>query len=124
MHPATSSSAGTITPGNSPGRIRINCNLISLPGSNLVLDIAFNGTSYDFDELIIGSGSTFDLTRCTSSSTSSATRTPRRSRRQVCWIWKCSRRAGNANDETDFSDTNNLGLSSLFSGDEKWSDVI
>ena len=52
---------GTIDPGNSPGRIRINCNLVSLSGSQLILDIAYDGTSYVTDQLIIGSESTFHL---------------------------------------------------------------
>src|SRR6185436_13890790 len=53
--------AGTISPGNSPGRVTINCNLIMLPGSLLILEIAANGDDYSFDQLRIGSDSTFDL---------------------------------------------------------------
>lgn len=52
---------GTIDPGNSPGRIVINCNLISLAGSKLIIEIAWNGTGYDTDQLAIGKDSTFDL---------------------------------------------------------------
>ena len=56
---------GTISPGNSPGRIHINCNIITLPGSKLILAVADIGGSYAFDELIIGTelvrASTFDL---------------------------------------------------------------
>jgi hypothetical protein len=52
---------GTISPGESPGRIRINCNLISLDGSRLILEVDDNGSGYDIDRLIIGDDSTFDL---------------------------------------------------------------
>jgi T5SS/PEP-CTERM-associated repeat protein len=52
---------GTISPGESPGRIRINCNLISLDGSRLILEVQDNGSGYDIDQLIIGDDSTFDL---------------------------------------------------------------
>ena len=52
---------GTISPGNSPGRIRINCNLISLAGSNLILDIAYDGENFQTDQLIIDNDSTFNL---------------------------------------------------------------
>ncbi len=54
---------GTIDPGNSPGRIRINCNLISLAGSRLIIEIAFNGEFYEYDRLIIDAESTYDLTQ-------------------------------------------------------------
>ena len=55
---------GTIGPGNSPGSLRINCNLISLDGSQLVFEIQNNGTGgYDTDRLIIGDTSTFDLSK-------------------------------------------------------------
>ena len=37
---------GTISPGNSPGRVTINCNLITLPGSMLVLDILGSGGGF------------------------------------------------------------------------------
>jgi hypothetical protein len=53
---------GTISPGESPGRLRINCNLISLEGSRLILEIQGNGAGgYDIDQLIIGNDSAFDL---------------------------------------------------------------
>lgn len=53
---------GTISPGESPGRIRINCNLISLAGSRLILEVEANGSGgFDIDRLIIGNTSTFDL---------------------------------------------------------------
>ena len=52
---------GIISPGNSPGRININCNLITLPGSRLILDIQSFGDGYDIDHLIIGNDSTFSL---------------------------------------------------------------
>jgi T5SS/PEP-CTERM-associated repeat protein len=53
--------AGVVSPGNSPGRVTINCNLIMLPGSLLIFEIAANGDGYSFDQLRIGSNSTFDL---------------------------------------------------------------
>ncbi len=53
--------AGTVSPGNSPGRIRINCDLTMLAGSKLILEIDDNGASFDVDQLIIGSESNFDL---------------------------------------------------------------
>ncbi|MEO5772474.1 MAG: PEP-CTERM sorting domain-containing protein, partial [Burkholderiaceae bacterium] len=53
---------GKIGPGNSPGSLRINCNLISLDGSQLVLEIQSNGIGgFNTDRLIIGDTSTFDL---------------------------------------------------------------
>jgi T5SS/PEP-CTERM-associated repeat protein len=52
---------GIISPGNSPGRININCNLITLPGSRLILDIQSFADGYDVDHLIIGNDSTFSL---------------------------------------------------------------
>ena len=52
---------GVISPGNSPGRLRINCNLIMLAGSQIVLEVSGSGSGYDIDELIIGSEATFDL---------------------------------------------------------------
>lgn len=53
--------AGTISPGNSPGRLVINCNIVSLDGSMLILDIQGVGPGFDVDNLVIGNGSTFDL---------------------------------------------------------------
>jgi T5SS/PEP-CTERM-associated repeat protein len=53
---------GTINPGQSPGRIRINCNLVSLNGSKLILEIQDDGSGgYEFDQLVIDQASTFDL---------------------------------------------------------------
>ena len=52
---------GTISPGNSPGRITINCNLITLPGSMLILEILGSGNGFAIDHLRIGRDSTFDL---------------------------------------------------------------
>lgn len=53
---------GTIDPGNSAGRIRINCNLISLAGSRIILEIDDNGSGgFLTDVLVIDSNSTFDL---------------------------------------------------------------
>ncbi|HMO44447.1 MAG TPA: PEP-CTERM sorting domain-containing protein [Rubrivivax sp.] len=54
---------GTIAPGNSPGRIRIRCDITMLFGSLLILEIDQNGASFDIDQLIIGTSSTFDLTQ-------------------------------------------------------------
>jgi T5SS/PEP-CTERM-associated repeat protein len=54
--------AGTISPGNSPGRVTIQCNLVTLPGSMLVLDILGDAAGFDVDHLRIGNTSTFDLT--------------------------------------------------------------
>jgi len=53
--------AGTVSPGNSPGRIRINCDLTMLSGSKLILEIDDSGASFDVDQLIIGNESNFDL---------------------------------------------------------------
>ena len=53
--------AGTISPGNSPGRVTIDCNLITLPGSMLVLDILGSAGEFSVDHLRIGNNSTFDL---------------------------------------------------------------
>jgi len=57
--------AGTISPGNSPGRLRIKCDITMLSGSKLILEINDRdggpGVDFDIDQLIIGSDSTFDL---------------------------------------------------------------
>jgi hypothetical protein len=55
--------AGTISPGTSPGRLTINCNLIMLPGSLLMLEVFDDGGGFSFDQLRIGSESTFDLSQ-------------------------------------------------------------
>lgn len=55
---------GTIEPGNSPGRLRIRCNIIMLAGSRIVLEVQGNGSSlgdYGIDELIIDSSASFNL---------------------------------------------------------------
>ncbi len=53
---------GILSPGNSPGRIRINCNIITLPGSQLILDIEDIGNgAYAFDELVLGPQAAFNL---------------------------------------------------------------
>jgi hypothetical protein len=55
---------GTIAPGNSPGRLRIRCNVIMLPGSKVILEVSGNGNSldeYGIDELIIDGNATFNL---------------------------------------------------------------
>ena len=52
---------GTISPGNSPGHLVIDCNIITLPGSKLLLEIAGNAGNYSWDRLVIGKSSTFDL---------------------------------------------------------------
>jgi len=52
---------GTISPGNSPGRLIIHCNIISLDGSMLILDVEGVGEGFDVDKLVIGNDSTFDL---------------------------------------------------------------
>ncbi len=53
---------GTIAPGNSPGRIRIRCDVTMLLGSQLILEIDNTGATLEIDRLIIGEDSTFDLT--------------------------------------------------------------
>jgi hypothetical protein len=57
---------GTISPGNSPGRIRIKCDVTMLAGSKLILEINDTdggaGADFDIDQLIIGDDSKFDLT--------------------------------------------------------------
>jgi T5SS/PEP-CTERM-associated repeat protein len=52
---------GTISPGNSPGRVTIDCNLITLPGSLLILDVLGTGDGFSIDHVRIGNNSTFDL---------------------------------------------------------------
>jgi autotransporter family porin len=54
---------GTIDPGNSPGRININCNIVTLAGSRLILEIARDGEDFAVDHVTIGSESTFDLAK-------------------------------------------------------------
>ena len=53
---------GTISPGNSPGRILINCDLTFLAGSKLILDIQDNGSGgYNVDHLILGTNAAFNF---------------------------------------------------------------
>jgi hypothetical protein len=55
---------GTLSPGKSPGRLRIMCNLIMLPDSKIVLEISGSGDNladYQIDQLVIGEDATFDL---------------------------------------------------------------
>jgi PEP-CTERM motif len=52
---------GTISPGNSPGRININCNFISMPGSKLILDVLGSGGGFAVDHVIFGNDATFNL---------------------------------------------------------------
>jgi hypothetical protein len=52
---------GTISPGNSPAALLIDCNIITLAGSMLILDILSAGEGFDIDHLRIGNNSTFDL---------------------------------------------------------------
>ena len=52
---------GTISPGTSPGRVTIECNIITVPGSLLVLDVLGTGDGYSIDQLRIGNTSTFSL---------------------------------------------------------------
>ena len=52
---------GIISPGNSPGRVTINCNLTTLPGSMLVLDILGSAGEFSVDHLRLGNDSTFNL---------------------------------------------------------------
>jgi T5SS/PEP-CTERM-associated repeat protein len=55
---------GTIGPGNSPGRIKINCNIVTLAGSKLILEIGGDGEGgFDVDHITIGKDSTFDLSQ-------------------------------------------------------------
>lgn len=54
---------GTIDPGNSPGRIKINCNIVTLVGSRLILEIARDGANFATDHVTIGKDSTFDLSK-------------------------------------------------------------
>jgi hypothetical protein len=54
---------GTVSPGNSPGRIRIFCDVTMLFGSQLILEIDGNGINAPIDQLIIGDDSKFDLTQ-------------------------------------------------------------
>jgi T5SS/PEP-CTERM-associated repeat protein len=57
---------GIVSPGNSPGRLRIKCDVTMLPTSKLILEINDKdggpGVDFDIDELIIGDDSKFDLT--------------------------------------------------------------
>ena len=53
---------GTISPGNSPSRIVINCDLTFLAGSKLILDIQDNGSGgYNVDHLILGPNAVFNF---------------------------------------------------------------
>jgi len=57
---------GIVSPGNSPGRLRIKCDVTMLATSKLILEINDRdggpGVDFDIDELIIGDDSKFDLT--------------------------------------------------------------
>lgn len=52
---------GTISPGNSPAALLIDCNIFTLAGSTLILDVLATGDGFDIDHLRIGNNSTFDL---------------------------------------------------------------
>jgi T5SS/PEP-CTERM-associated repeat protein len=53
---------GILSPGNSPARIVIDCNLSFLAGSRLILDILDDGSGgYDVDHLILGPNAVFDF---------------------------------------------------------------
>ncbi len=53
---------GTIAPGHSPGRIIVNGGVQMVAGSQLVLDVAANGSGgYDVDHLVLTQGSTYDF---------------------------------------------------------------
>ena len=52
---------GTLSPGDSPGRIVINGSLRTGSG-HLLLDVASNGDGFDIDHLILTKGSAFDFT--------------------------------------------------------------
>jgi T5SS/PEP-CTERM-associated repeat protein len=52
---------GEMSPGESPGRIKINGSIRTGSG-HLVLDVAANGNSFDIDHLILTEGSTFNFT--------------------------------------------------------------
>lgn len=53
---------GTISPGNSPSRIVIDCNLTFLAGSKLILDILADGSGgYNVDHLILGPNAVFNF---------------------------------------------------------------
>lgn len=75
---------GTVSPGESPGRIRINGGVYTGPGARLLLDVSAIGEGsfsavargfvnargeltpgYDIDQLVIGAGSSFDFTGLT-----------------------------------------------------------
>lgn len=75
---------GTVSPGESPGRIRINGGVYTGTGSRLLLDVLANGEDsfsavvrgiinprgeltpgYDIDQLVIGAGSNFDFSGLT-----------------------------------------------------------
>jgi hypothetical protein len=118
---------GTIDPGNSPGRIRINCNLITLAGSNLVIDIAFNGTGYDFDELIIGSESTFALDKLQVVFNFLGDTDPIAFAQTGLLDLDTFLRAGDPDHPTDLgyvNDDNNVGLSNLFAAEQTRDSVI
>lgn len=105
---------GTISPGNSPGRIRINCDFTMLLGSQLILEIDDNGVNVDLDQLIIGEESNFDIKQA-----------------QIIFSF-----LGNTNPEavdlnlnrflragvTDSEDTR--ALQTLFGAGEDWNDVV
>jgi hypothetical protein len=56
--------AGTISPGTSPGRLRIECDVTMLADSRLILEISQTGVdNFEIDQLVIGSDSAFDLTQ-------------------------------------------------------------
>jgi T5SS/PEP-CTERM-associated repeat protein len=109
---------GTIGPGNSPGRITINCNLITLDGSRLILDILDTGAGYSIDHLIIGNDATFDLSKL-----------------QVVFNFLANTdptafAASGGFDLDDFIQSQNLltgqisGLSTVFGAGQSWSTVI
>lgn len=110
--------AGTISPGNSPGRINVNCNFISLPGSRLVLDVLDTGSGFSVDHLIFGSTASFILSDL-----------------QIVFNFlgntdPTAFAASGGFDLDNFLETENLdtgvisGLSTVFGPDQTWTNVI
>lgn len=126
---------GTLSPGESPGKIRINGAITVLRGGKLLLDVAaIDGggfaavargfinplgdltPGYDIDQLVIGSGSNFDFANLTVVMNFLGTTNPTAFQESGGLDLDNFMRSANGNTEA--------GLSTVFAAGQRWTDVL
>ena len=110
--------AGTISPGNSPGAITIDCNLITLPGSKLILDILGTASGFNVDHLRIGNDSTFNLSNLQIVFNFLGSTDPN------AFASSGGFKLDNFLESLNLSTGEVTGLSTVFAPGETWSDVV